>query len=390
MDLKFRVEHTCAATGARAGRFRTAHGEVATPMFMPVGTQATVKGLPPEDLEALGARIILGNTYHLAIRPGIETVRRLGGMHRMAGWRRSILTDSGGFQMLSLANLRKVSEQGVKFRSHLDGALLDLTPEHAIEIQEAIGSDIMMCLDHLEAATAPREVHADALARTTRWALRCLAARRRDDQSLFAIVQGGIDLELRAQSAEALCGHPFDGFAVGGLSVGESQQAMYDTLAFTAPRLPADRPRYLMGVGTPLDLVEGVARGIDLFDCVMPTRNARKGGLFVAGGTRRANLRNARFKDDEGPVDPGCTCATCRRFSAGYLRHLLVANEVLVFGLLSVHNLHVYLDLMARLRRAIASGDFPRFLADFRAQSADLDRDPGANRRSGSAPADAG
>lgn len=366
MDLNYRVEHTCSVTNARAGRLRTTHGEVPTPMFMPVGTQATVKGVQPEELEALGARIILGNTYHLAIRPGIETVRALGGMHRMAGWRRSILTDSGGFQMLSLANLRKVSEEGVKFRSHLDGALLDLTPEHAIAIQEAIGSDIMMCLDHLEQATLPKAVHADALARTTRWALRCLAARRRDDQALFAIVQGGIDLELRARSAEELCAHPFDGFAVGGLSVGESQEAMYDTLEFVAPRLPENRPRYLMGVGTPLDLVEGVARGIDLFDCVMPTRNARKGGLFVQQGTQKANLRNARFKDDNDPIDPGCTCATCRRFSAGYLRHLLVAGEVLVFGLLSVHNLHIYLDLMARMRRALVAGRFPEFAQAFR------------------------
>jgi queuine tRNA-ribosyltransferase len=224
----------------------------------------------------------------------------------------------------------------------------------------------MMCLDHLEQATLPKAVHADALARTTRWALRCLAARRRDDQALFAIVQGGIDLELRARSAEELCAHPFDGFAVGGLSVGESQEAMYDTLEFVAPRLPENRPRYLMGVGTPLDLVEGVARGIDLFDCVMPTRNARKGGLFVQQGTQKANLRNARFKDDNDPIDPGCTCATCRRFSAGYLRHLLVAGEVLVFGLLSVHNLHIYLDLMARMRRALVAGCFPEFAQAFR------------------------
>jgi len=376
MDLNFRLEHTCPQTAARAGRFRTTHGEVATPMFMPVGTQATVKGVAPADLEDLGARIILGNTYHLAIRPGIDTVRALGGMHRMAGWRRSILTDSGGFQMLSLAALRKVSEEGVKFRSHLDGALLDLTPEHAIAIQEAIGSDIMMCLDHLEPATAPQAVHADALARTTRWALRCLAARTRPDQALFAIVQGGIDLELRARSAEALCVHPFDGFAVGGLSVGESQSAMYDTLEFTAPHLPVNRPRYLMGVGTPLDLVEGVARGVDLFDCVMPTRNARKGGLFVDGGTRKANLRNARFKEETGPLDPTCACSTCARYSAGYLRHLLVAGEVLVFGLLSVHNLHVYIDLMARMRRAIVAGRFPEFLQDFRRAA-----DPGGGGR---------
>ncbi|MEZ4474039.1 MAG: tRNA guanosine(34) transglycosylase Tgt, partial [bacterium] len=223
----------------------------------------------------------------------------------------------------------------------------------------------MMCLDHLEPADAPRKVHEDALARTTRWALRCLAARTRDDQALFAIVQGGIDLELRQRSAEALCEHPFDGFAVGGLSVGESQSAMYDTLEFTAPLLPLDRPRYLMGVGTPEDLVEGVARGVDMFDCVMPTRNARKGGLFVDGGRRKINLKNAKFKQERGPLDPECTCFTCSHFSAGYLRHLLIANEFLAHRLLSIHNLHIYLDLMRSIRRAIIAGRFAEFRRDF-------------------------
>ncbi|MCA9525339.1 MAG: tRNA guanosine(34) transglycosylase Tgt [Myxococcales bacterium] len=365
MDLNYRCEATCPETKARAGRFVTPHGEVPTPIFMPVGTLGTVKGVGPFELEALGARIILGNTYHLAIRPGIETVRALGGMHGMAAWRRGILTDSGGFQMLSLADLRKVSEEGVRFRNHLDGGLLNLTPEHSIEIQTAIGSDIMMCLDHLEPADAPRKVHEDALARTTRWALRCLAARTRDDQALFAIVQGGIDLELRQRSAEALADHPFDGFAVGGLSVGESQTAMYETLEFTTPFLPLDRPRYLMGVGTPEDLVEGVARGVDMFDCVMPTRNARKGGLFVDGGRRKVNLKNARFKMERGPLDPECTCFTCSHFSAGYLRHLLMANEFLAHRLLSIHNLHIYLDLMRGIRRAIIAGRFGEFRRDF-------------------------
>ncbi len=366
MDLRFRVEGRCVATQARRGRFRTTHGEVETPVFMPVGTLATVKGVTPEELEDLGATIILGNTYHLAVRPGIDTVRALGGMHEMASWRRSILTDSGGFQVLSLAELRKVSEEGVSFRNHIDGGLLHLTPEHAIEIQAAIGSDIAMCLDHLAPAGAPRQKHEAAMARTTRWALRCLEARARTDQSLFAIVQGGTDHELRARHTDELCGHPFDGFAIGGLSVGESIPEMYDALEFTAPRLPVDRPRYLMGVGTPTDLVEGVARGVDMFDCVMPTRNARKGGLFVDGGRRKINLKNAKFRDERGPVEAGCPCPTCARYSAGYLRHLMLAREPLVYRLLSLHNLHVYLDLMKRIRRALRDGSFPELLASYR------------------------
>ncbi|MCA9560645.1 MAG: tRNA guanosine(34) transglycosylase Tgt [Myxococcales bacterium] len=370
MDLKFRVEHRCPDTEARAGRYRTAHGEVETPIFMPVGTLATVKALTPEELEALGAQIILGNTYHLAIRPGIDTLRALGGMHRMAAWRRSILTDSGGFQVLSLAGLRKVEEAGVSFRNHIDGALLKLTPEHAIELQAAIGSDIAMCLDHLAATNAPRREVEEAMDRTTRWALRCLEARTRPDQALFAILQGGTDHGLRQRHVEALCGHPFDGFAVGGLSVGESIPEMYDTLAFTAPQLPADKPRYLMGVGTPTDLVEGVARGVDMFDCVMPTRNARKGGIFVDGGRRKINLKNARFRDQTDPLDPACGCYTCARFGAGYLRHLLLAKEFLAHRLLSIHNLHVYLDLMRQVRRALRAGTFGAFHRDWKASLA--------------------
>lgn len=367
MDLRFTPEVCCPDTQARVGRFQTAHGEVPTPIFMPVGTQATVKGVGPHELEDLGAHIILGNTYHLAVRPGIDTVRALGGMHQMAAWKRSILTDSGGFQMLSLAKLRKVTEEGVRFRNHLDGAYLNLTPEHSIEIQEAIGSDIMMCLDHLEAANLGRQVHEAAMARTTRWALRCLQARRAPDRALFAILQGGIDLDLRTRHVEELCQHPFDGFAIGGLSVGESTEVMYATLAHTAPQLPQRTPRYLMGVGTPQDLVQGVASGVDMFDCVMPTRNARKGGLFVDGGRRKINLRNARFKNETGPIDPNCTCFTCQNFSAGYLRHLLKQSEPLAWRLLSLHNLHVYLDLMRRIRSAIRAGRFAAFHRAFMA-----------------------
>ncbi|MCA9543031.1 MAG: tRNA guanosine(34) transglycosylase Tgt [Myxococcales bacterium] len=365
MDLNFVVEGTCPDTAARRGRFRTTHGEVETPIFMPVGTLASVKALTPEELYALGATIILGNTYHLAIRPGVDTLTALGGMHTMYNWKRSILTDSGGFQMLSLADLRKVDERGVRFRNHVDGAMLDLTPEHAIEIQAAIGSDIMMCLDHLEASTAPRRVHEDAMARTTRWALRCLEARKRTDQALFAILQGGVDKALRTRHVEELCQHPFDGFAIGGLSVGESIEVMYDVLGHTTAGMPADKPRYLMGVGTPQDLVEGVARGVDMFDCVMPTRNARKGGIFVDGGRRKLNLKNAQFRNQRAPLDERCTCYTCRNYGAGFLRQQMLAKEFLAHRLLSIHNLHVYLTLMADIRRALRDGTFAALRASF-------------------------
>ncbi len=366
MDLNFRVEARCDSTHARCGRYQTAHGEVETPVFMPVGTQATVKGLAPDELEDMGASIILGNTYHLAVRPGVEVLEALGGMHTMAHWKRSILTDSGGFQVMSLAKLRKISEDGVRFRNHVDGAYVDLTPERAIRIQDAIGSDIMMCLDHLPPTTAPRAEVEEAMERTTRWAKRCLAARTRPDGALFAIIQGGIDHGLRTRHVEALCGEPFDGFAVGGLSVGESIPQMYETLEHTAPQLPADKPRYLMGVGTPIDLLEGVARGVDMFDCVMPTRNARKGSLFVDRGRRKLNLKNARFARQRGPIDPDCDCYTCRRFGAGYLRHLLKTNEFLAARLLSRHNVHLYLRLMADMRRALRAGRFAAFYRDWK------------------------
>ena len=366
MNVHFRVEAECQDTSARLGRFLTTHGEVETPIFMPVGTLASVKGVPPETLEDMGAQIILGNTYHLALRPGVEVLTALGGMHSMARWRRSILTDSGGFQVMSLSQLRKVTEEGVRFRSHIDGALLNLTPEESMRIQEAIGSDIMMCLDHLEPSSAPRKAHEAALARTTRWSLRALEARRNPDrQALFGILQGGVDHELRARHIEEMCGHPFDGFAIGGLSVGESIPQMYEVIEGSTPSIPKDRPRYLMGVGTPQDLVAAVARGVDMFDCVMPTRNARKGSLFVRGGRAKINLRNARFQSETGPIDPECGCTTCAQYSAGYLRHLLKCNELLVYQLLSTHNLYVYLSLMKEVRRAIRQGRFGAFQASF-------------------------
>jgi len=374
MDLKFCVEARCGETHARTGRYRTAHGEVETPVFMPVGTQATVKALAPDELEDMGASVILGNTYHLAVRPGLEGLQALGGMHTMANWKRTILTDSGGFQVMSLAKLRKISEDGVRFRNHIDGAWLDLTPEMSIRIQDAIGSDIMMCLDHLPPSDAPRREVETAMDRTTRWAKRCLAARTRPDGALFAIIQGGIDHGLRTRHVEELCGEPFDGFAIGGLSVGESIPDMYATLAHTAPQMPTDKLRYLMGVGRPVDLVEGVARGVDMFDCVMPTRNARKGGLFVDGGRRKINLNNARFKHQRDPIDLDCGCYTCQRFGAGYLRHLLKAREFLAQRLLSVHNVYVYLDLMRRMRRALRQGTFAAFYRDWTSGLPDADR----------------
>lgn len=366
MNIKFKIEAICKQTAARLGRFQTTHGEAQTPIFMPVGTLASVKGVGPQELEDLGAQIILGNTYHLALRPGVDVLDTLGGMHTMAGWRRSILTDSGGFQVMSLSDFRKVSEEGVMFKSHIDGSTLSLTPEESMRVQEAIGSDIMMCLDHLEPSTAPRAHHEAALARTTRWSLRALAARRYPDrQALFGILQGGVDHDLRTRHIEELCEHPFDGFAVGGLSVGESIPKMYEVLEFSTAQMPKDKPRYLMGVGTPQDLVAGVARGVDMFDCVMPTRNARKGSLFVRGGRSKINLRNARFKTQRGPIDDECTCPTCQRFSAGYLRHLLKAKELLVYRLLSIHNLHIYLNLMGEIRRAIRRGQFAAFHSEF-------------------------
>ena len=366
MDIRYRKERSCPKTHARLGRFMTSHGEVETPIFMPVGTLASVKGVGPDELESLGAQIILGNTYHLALRPGVEVLNALGGMHEMASWRRSILTDSGGFQVLSLSKFRKVTEEGVTFRSHIDGSKLHLTPEESMRIQEAIGSDIMMCLDHLESSTAPRRIHEEALSRTTRWSLRALEARKHPQrQALFGILQGGLDLELRARHIEEMCQHPFDGFAVGGLSVGESIPQMYEVLEASAPNLPEDRPRYLMGVGTPQDLVAGVMRGVDMFDCVMPTRNARKGTLFVNGGRSKLNLRNAQYKMETGPLDPSCACPTCERYSAGYLRHLLKCNELLVYRLLSVHNLYIYLELMREIRRQLRQDTFAEFATQF-------------------------
>ncbi len=344
---------------ARRGRLVLPHGVVETPEFMPVGTQATVKGVLPEQLHALGAQIILGNTYHLMLRPGDERIARLGGLHRFMNWDRPILTDSGGFQVFSLADLRKLTDAGVTFRSHIDGRLLELTPESAMRIQENLGSDIAMCLDECPAGNSDATNLREAVRRTILWAERCRRAHRRPDQFLFGIVQGGTDIALRQECAAALVGMDFAGYALGGFSVGESPAAMRAALEPSAAALPPDKPRYLMGVGRPIDLLDAVAAGIDLFDCVMPTRNARNASAFTAEGPLR--LRNARHQDDPRPLEPDCDCPCCRQFSRAYLHHLFAAGEMLGPMLLTLHNLAYYLRLMRDVRSSIERRDFAAF-----------------------------
>jgi queuine tRNA-ribosyltransferase len=354
------ISFRAAPTGvgrARLGTLETPHGAIDTPQFMPVGTQATVKSLTPTDLWTAGTQIILANTYHLSLRPGHARIAVLGGLHRFMAWDGPILTDSGGFQVFSLAHLGRVDEDGVTFASHLDGSPHRLTPERAVEIQEALGSDIAMAFDQLVDPTLPPFEVRQAMERTHRWAERCLAARSRSDQALFGIIQGGVDPELRRQSVAAIAGLPFDGIAVGGLSVGESKAQMAATLDVVADALGDDpRVRYLMGVGSPLDFFEAVERGIDLFDCVLPTRVARNGQLWTSVG--KLNLRNARFQDDAGPVDPECGCETCGNHSRAYLAHLFRAEELLAYRLSSVHNVTYTLNLMRRIRGALADGSF--------------------------------
>ena len=343
-------------TKARRGRFVTAHGAVETPVFMPVGTQGTVKGITPAQLRELGAEIILGNTYHLYLRPGMDVVDKLGGLHRMAAWDGAILTDSGGYQVFSMRDIAKVDEGGVSFKSYLDGSKHRLTPEDAIAIQETIGSDIMMVLDECPPAGATRARVEAAMQRTHRWAARCVEARTREDSALFGIVQGGVDLELRRRSVDALRELPFEGYAIGGLSVGEDFERTHETVAQTAPLLPEDKPRYLMGVGTPEDLLLAVAAGIDMFDCVLPTRHARTARIMTRRGDY--NLRNNRFRLDDRPLEPGCGCYTCQNFSRAYLRHLERAKEILFSTLASYHNLHVLLQLMREARAQIEAGTY--------------------------------
>ncbi|MGH2456574.1 MAG: tRNA guanosine(34) transglycosylase Tgt [Candidatus Limnocylindria bacterium] len=342
---------------ARLGRLQTPHGAIDTPQFMPVGTQATVKSLTPGDLRTAGTQVILANTYHLSLRPGHERIARLGGLHRFMAWDGPILTDSGGFQVFSLAHLGRVDDDGVTFASHLDGSPQRLTPERAVEIQEALGSDIAMAFDQLVDPGRPATEVEEAMDRTHRWAARCLAARGRSDQALFGIVQGGVDAALRRRSVAAIAALAFDGIAIGGLSVGETKAQMAATLDVVAEALGDDpRARYLMGVGSPVDFFTAVERGVDLFDCVLPTRVARNGQLWTGQG--RLNLRNARFLDDGGPIDPACACEACRNHSRAYLAHLFRADELLAYRLSSVHNVTYTLDLMRRIRGALADGSF--------------------------------
>ena len=359
MPLTFTVEHRDGA--ARAGVLATPHGAVQTPVFMPVGTQATVKGLTPDMLRAVGTQILLGNTYHLALRPGDELVRGLGGLHRFMGWDRPILTDSGGFQVFSLAGQVKITDRGATFRSHIDGSPLELTPERAVDIQQNLGSDIAMVLDECPPGDAGPDVVRAAVRRSIAWAERCRNHHSRPDQALFAIVQGGTDLDLRAACARELVAMDFPGYALGGFSVGESPEAMHAALPACAALLPEGKPRYLMGVGRPEDLLAGVAAGVDMFDCVMPTRNGRNALAFTADGPIR--LRNAKHRRDAGPVESGCPCPCCATFSRAYLHHLFAADEMLGPTLLSLHNVAFYLRLLADGRRAVADGRFDTFRA---------------------------
>ena len=360
-QFEFKLKHRDATSAARRGVFLTPHGPVQTPGFMPVGTQGTVKGITIDQVSATGADMILGNTYHLALRPGHETVRKLGGLHAMCGWQGPILTDSGGFQIFSLKAINQITEQEATFRSHIDGTIIRLTPEHSIEIQEALGSDVAMVLDHVIALPASHDEVEDAMARSIRWAKRCLEASNRDDQAKFAIVQGGLDSELRTQCARELAAMDFNGYAVGGLSVGEAPSEVYRITAATCPHLPEHKPRYLMGVGRPVDLLESIARGIDLFDCVMPTRNGRNGLAFTDTG--KLKLRNAIHREDTRPIDENCPCPACKH-SRGYIRHLFVSGEMLGPILLSIHNLTYYQRLMTDARKAIESQRFTEFLLE--------------------------
>jgi queuine tRNA-ribosyltransferase len=354
--VRFEMLARDRGTAARRGRLFTPHGTVETPAFMPVGTQATVKGMTPDQVRATGSEMVLANTYHLALRPGEAVVARLGGLHAFMGWSGPILTDSGGFQVFSLAERAKISDSGAVFRSHLDGSLLELTPERAVAVQEALGSDVAMCLDHCPALPASKGAIAEAVGRTIRWARRCKAAHTRGDQALFGIVQGGAHADLRAECAEALIALDLDGYAVGGVSVGEDREQVRAALEVSTLHLPPGRPRYLMGVGRPQDVLDAVATGIDLFDCVLPTRNGRNATCLTDLGP--VKLRNAAHRFDPRPIEEGCDCAACRSFSRAYLRHLFLAREMLGPILASIHNVAYLQRLTSRIREAITQGRF--------------------------------
>lgn len=370
----FQLEtNTVNDTQARAGRVNTKHGEFLTPIFMPVGTQGTVKSVMPKTLEEIGAQIILGNTYHLYLRPGHKLIAEFGGLHEFAAWKKPILTDSGGFQVFSLSDLRKMTDDGVEFRSHIDGSKHFLTPELSIEIQEALNSDIMMCFDECPPYPCAKQDMEKSLKVTHSWEERSLLAQTKTENALFAIVQGGVYHDLRKQSLETLLeidekvfqktGKRYKGIAIGGLSVGEPNELMYETITHLEPHMPKDRPRYLMGVGTPEDLVTCIDLGIDMFDCVMPTRNARNGHLFTRFGD--VKIKQARYKEDKTPIEDGCECYTCQNFSRAYLRHLFVSKEILSSVLNTIHNLHYYLRLVGTCRTHILDGTYDQFKTEF-------------------------
>jgi queuine tRNA-ribosyltransferase len=371
MTRALRFEIDGQSGEARAGVLTTRRGEIETPVFMPVGTAGTVKGIRFEELESrdLDAKIILGNTYHLWLRPGIDVIQKAGGLHRFIGWDRALLTDSGGFQVWSLGALRKISEEGTEFRSHVDGSLRFLSPEVSMEVQAALGSDIVMVFDECAPGQASHEETVRSMNLTTRWAKRSKTAFNHlqleceDPQALFGIVQGAGHLDLRRISLEETVNIGFDGYAIGGLSVGEEKSVMFDVIEDIAPRMPKDAPRYLMGVGTPEDLVEAVARGVDMFDCVLPTRNGRTGQAFTSRG--KLNIKNAQWTNDQRPLDESCPCSVCRRHSRAYLRHLYMTGELLASILLTHHNLAFFLDTMRGVRQSIRSGDFPKFRREF-------------------------
>ncbi|KXZ39422.1 queuine tRNA-ribosyltransferase [Alkalithermobacter thermoalcaliphilus JW-YL-7 = DSM 7308] len=350
--IRFELIKTCKQSGARLGKLYTPHGEIQTPIFMPVGTQATVKSMTPQELKEINSQIILSNTYHLYMRPGHKIVEKAGGLHKFMNWDRPILTDSGGFQVFSLGPLRKITEEGVEFRSHLDGSKHFISPEKAIEIQNSLGADIIMAFDECAPYPADRDYVKNSLERTTRWAKRCKDAHKNSDrQALFGIVQGGMYKDLREQSAKEIMDIGFPGYAIGGLSVGEPKELMYEVLDYTTPLLPKDKPRYLMGVGSPDDLLEGVIRGVDMFDCVLPTRIARNGTAMTSQG--KVVVRNAQYAEDFTPLDPECDCYTCKNYTRAYIRHLIKANEILGARLITYHNLYFLLKLMENVRNAI-------------------------------------
>lgn len=359
----FELLKTDATTKARLGRLTTAHGAVETPVFMSVGTQGSVKALDPRELDEMGTQIILGNTYHLNIRPGMEIIRAAGGLHNFINWQKPILTDSGGFQVFSLAKIRKVKTHGVEFRSHLDGSQLFLGPKEAMEIQRILGSDVAMVFDECPAHDAPAKEQRLAVERTIRWAKECREQPRADGQLVFGICQGGSNPELREQCAKAIVALDFDGYAIGGVSVGEPEPEMMKAVELAEPHLPAAKARYAMGLGTPAQMVELVARGVDMFDCVLPTRVARNGTAFTRKG--QYGLKGGAYKADFRPIEEGCECFACQHFTRAYLRHLLNVNEILGLRMVSLHNSHMYVKLMADVRAALAAGNFSEFYRDF-------------------------